>query len=229
MREDRSAIAWYVKLDEPLATTLASRSRLTQVDLRDLAKGADPLMRGARRRLAKVLLAHCAGIHPDEVRISRNAAGAPEVLHPPGWYLSLAGRWPHCLIGVALQPFGVDVEPVEAPGPPEDALTIAERLWLHDRRETEAIKLWVLKEAHAKCLGAASRIAPQEVEVRLEDADAGEEQRGFGNSQGGSTLCRLRRIGGTWQAAALRRATAVLSARRENVPVRVQIDPLHIG
>ena len=30
-------------------------------------------------------------------------------------------------------------------------------------------------------------------------------------------------------AAALRRATGVLSARHDHAPVRVQIDPLHIG
>ena len=42
-------------------------------------------------------------------------------------------------------------------------------------------------------------------------------------------LVRVPRGQGLALAAALRRATAVLSARRENVPVRVQIDPLHIG
>ncbi len=42
-------------------------------------------------------------------------------------------------------------------------------------------------------------------------------------------LVRVPREQGLALAAVLRRATAVLSARRENVPVRVQIDPLHIG
>ncbi|BBX36792.1 primosomal protein N' [Mycolicibacterium mageritense] len=42
-------------------------------------------------------------------------------------------------------------------------------------------------------------------------------------------LVRVPRDGGLALAAALRRATAVLSARRDEEPSRVQIDPLHIG
>ncbi len=42
-------------------------------------------------------------------------------------------------------------------------------------------------------------------------------------------LVRIPRDGGLALAAALRRATAVLSARHDQQPTRVQIDPLHIG
>jgi primosomal protein N' (replication factor Y) len=42
-------------------------------------------------------------------------------------------------------------------------------------------------------------------------------------------LARVPRDGGLALAAALRRATAIQSARHEHQPVRVQIDPLHIG
>lgn len=42
-------------------------------------------------------------------------------------------------------------------------------------------------------------------------------------------LVRVPRAGGLALAAALRRATAVLSARHDQEPSRVQIDPLHIG
>ena len=42
-------------------------------------------------------------------------------------------------------------------------------------------------------------------------------------------LVRVPRDGGLALAAALRRATGVLSARHDQQPVRVQIDPLHIG
>lgn len=42
-------------------------------------------------------------------------------------------------------------------------------------------------------------------------------------------LVRVPREGGLALAAALRRATGVLSARHDNDPARVQIDPLHIG
>jgi primosomal protein N' (replication factor Y) len=42
-------------------------------------------------------------------------------------------------------------------------------------------------------------------------------------------LVRVPRSRGLELAAALRRATGVLSARRDQQPVRVQVDPLHIG
>jgi primosomal protein N' (replication factor Y) len=42
-------------------------------------------------------------------------------------------------------------------------------------------------------------------------------------------LVRTPRDGGLALAGELRRATAVLSARHDQQPVRVQIDPLHIG
>ena len=42
-------------------------------------------------------------------------------------------------------------------------------------------------------------------------------------------LVRVPLDGGLALAAALRRATGVLSARHDQQPVRVQIDPLHIG
>jgi primosomal protein N' (replication factor Y) len=42
-------------------------------------------------------------------------------------------------------------------------------------------------------------------------------------------LVRVARDEGLALAAALRRAAGVLSARHDQPPVRVQIDPLHIG
>ncbi|WP_255361633.1 hypothetical protein [Mycobacterium sp. 852002-51152_SCH6134967] len=42
-------------------------------------------------------------------------------------------------------------------------------------------------------------------------------------------LLRVPRDTGLALSSALRRATAVLSARHDQQPVRVQIDPLHIG
>jgi primosomal protein N' (replication factor Y) len=42
-------------------------------------------------------------------------------------------------------------------------------------------------------------------------------------------LLRVPRDGGLALAAALRRAVGALSAHRDGQPVRIQIDPLHIG
>jgi primosomal protein N' (replication factor Y) len=53
-----------------------------------------------------------------------------------------------------------------------------------------------------------------------------------GTAPGGQVsrmLVRVPRDGGLALASALRRATGVLSARHDHEPVRVQIDPLHIG
>lgn len=57
-------------------------------------------------------------------------------------------------------------------------------------------------------------------------------RRPAGGMDGGPVvrmLVRVPRDGGLALAAALRRATGVLSARHDQPPVRVQIDPLHIG
>jgi primosomal protein N' (replication factor Y) len=43
------------------------------------------------------------------------------------------------------------------------------------------------------------------------------------------TLVRVRRDQGLALAAALRRAVGLTSARHDQKPVRVQIDPMHIG
>ena len=57
-------------------------------------------------------------------------------------------------------------------------------------------------------------------------------RRPAGTDAGADVVRMLVKVGrdqGLALAGALRRATGVLSARRDNVPVRVQIDPLHIG
>ena len=57
-------------------------------------------------------------------------------------------------------------------------------------------------------------------------------RRPAGTDAGADVVRMLVRVGrdqGLGAGSALRRATGVLSARRDNVPVRVQIDPLHIG
>ncbi|AXJ95041.1 MULTISPECIES: 4'-phosphopantetheinyl transferase superfamily protein [unclassified Sphingomonas] len=161
------ALVWRVRLDDPQTMVDAGRATLSAEDLADLATRPDATMRGMRRRLARALLAQLSGVHPDRVSFGRSSAGAPVVIAPAGWRVSVAGRWPHALIGVARGPIGVDIEPAGAAPPPRDAFTTAERAVM---RDDEALARWVAKEAHAKCLGIASRIAAEAIETRLDGA-----------------------------------------------------------
>ncbi|MGV1917625.1 4'-phosphopantetheinyl transferase family protein [Rhizobium sp. 22-785-1] len=163
-------VVWYLRLDEPETERLAGGAMLSAADLQDLAAKPEAGMRALRRRLAKLLLARFSGLHPDEITIGRTGIGAPQVLQPEGWHISLAGRFPHCLIGLSRLPIGVDVEPLDAEPPPEDSFTRTERLALQGVTDTTLITRWTAKEAHAKCLGIASRIDADEMEtVELED------------------------------------------------------------
>lgn len=200
--EDGASVVWYVRLDQPLAAEMAARCRLSAEDLCELAGRPDALMRGVRRRLAKVLLATILHIHPDEVCIARGNAGAPAVLKPKGWHVSLAGQWPHCLVGVARQAIGVDIEPVNGSGPPIDAFTSAERQLLAQHPLSETTPLWVLKEAHAKCHGIASQIEAETIETRLSQYTEERAQSGSVWSPGFRSECTLRKFKGTWQAVA---------------------------
>ncbi|MEH3093435.1 MAG: 4'-phosphopantetheinyl transferase superfamily protein [Agrobacterium cavarae] len=157
-------MVWHLRLDRPEAERLAGGATLSAADLQDLASKPDAGMRALRRRLAKILLARLSGLHPDEI-IGRSALGAPQVLHPQGWHISLAGRFPHCLIGLSRTQIGVDIEPLDAEPPPEDSFTPTEWLALQGATDRTLITRWTAKEAHAKCLGIASRIDAAEMET----------------------------------------------------------------
>jgi phosphopantetheinyl transferase len=156
-------LIWLVRLDDPAVAALARGAALRESDLRDLAGRPQAAMRGLRRQLTRLLLARLAGCHPDRVALRRGAAGEPLVEAPEGWHLSVAGRWPHALIGVARQPLGVDIEPEDALPPPEDALTPEERAALAGAPGAALVARWAAKEAHAKALGIASRIEGGEI------------------------------------------------------------------
>ena len=134
---------------------------------------ADP-GRGRRQPLVAALLARLAGGSVDTVRVARDAAGAPYVLHPTDWHVSLSGRGDHCLIGAARRPIAVDRELVDDEPPLWDMLTDAEAR--HLRRLPAAdqprawLRRWTIKEAHAKLVGTPRRLAPETIDTRLIDA-----------------------------------------------------------
>jgi phosphopantetheinyl transferase len=190
-------LVWRVRLDDPEVAAWARGAALRPEDLRDLAGRPQADMRGVRRQLTRVLLARVAGCHPDAIAFARGEAGEPLVQSPEGWFVSVAGRWPHALIGVARQPLGVDIEPEDAPPPPPDALTQGEREDLAGADDATLVSRWAAKEAHAKALGIASR---------LEGSDIHTWQDGGmlrARSAGGETIIRLRRQDGLVCALAL--------------------------
>ena len=189
-------VVWHLRLDEPKTERLAGGATLSPADRQDLASKPHAGMRALRRRLAKLLLARLSGLHPDEIVIGRTEYGAPQILHPPGWHISFAGRFPNCLIGLSRSPIGVDIEPLDAEPPPEDSFTPTERLVLQGVRDATLITRWTAKEAHAKCLGIASRIDANEMETVA-----------FGDgvrvvSREGETQVCIRMAAGTVQAVA---------------------------
>lgn len=148
-------LAWLTSLGSPEAEAVMGRTTLTSADYADFAGRADGASRLARRRLVKGLVAALAGRHPDEVEIGRSPLGAPLIVGPEGWHVSLGGRWPLLAIAVARQPVGVDVERLDQDPPPDDAFTPEERRRIAGRPSL-ALELWTAKEAHAKRTGRAN-------------------------------------------------------------------------
>ncbi|MEJ8309869.1 4'-phosphopantetheinyl transferase family protein [Agrobacterium larrymoorei] len=189
-------VVWHLRLDSSETETLAGGAALSAADRQDLAAKPEAGMRAFRRRLAKVLLARLTGLHPDEISIGRTEHGAPRVLNPPGWHISLAGRFPHCLIGLSRFPIGVDIEPIDAEPPPEDSFTRSEWLALQGASPDTLVTRWTAKEAHAKCLGIASRIDAAEMETRAVGDGLNVKSRE------GETRASVRQEAGTVQAVA---------------------------
>lgn len=166
-----AVLVWHLRIDDPVMFSAARGAPLRTHDLRDLAPGPHAGFRSIRRQSAKLLLARVAAVHPDDVRIGRSAAGAPLVEAPAGWYISVAGRWPHCLIGVSREPLGVDIETITAEPFPPDIFSPTERAQMVAASRTEQTIRWVAKEAHAKRCGNASTIEPAAITTTLHGTD----------------------------------------------------------
>ncbi|QJU58387.1 4'-phosphopantetheinyl transferase superfamily protein [Sphingomonas sp. AP4-R1] len=199
-----SAVCWYVRLDTIDAERAAARAALSAADLSDFAVLPQAEMRSLRRRLTKALLAQVASTHPDRITIRRCQTGALRVEAPGGWYVSVAGQWPHCLIGLATGPIGVDVEPIDAEPPPSDVFTRREQSDLFGASRVALIRRWLAKEAHAKAVGMASQIDPVEINT-LEVADGL-----IATSAAGQTTCRIHLVDGAVLSLALSFAPTVV-------------------
>lgn len=158
-------VLWYIRLDSPAAEAAARCGHLLDADYREFAKRPDAGMRCMRRRLSRYLIGKVMELHPDSVVFARSANGAPHLKVPEGWFISLAGTWPHCLIGLSRRRIGVDIEPADAPPPPDDCLTQTELAQLRASCDDRALFRWLAKEAHAKRFGVASAVDPREIET----------------------------------------------------------------
>jgi 4'-phosphopantetheinyl transferase len=160
----------------------------TAADLADAATAADGAARLWRRGLARALVAHLAGCHPDHVRFGRSPAGAPLVTAPDGWHISLSGRGAVAVIAASRAPLGVDTERHDGAPPLPDMLTPAEvatvlALPAGDRAATW-LQRWTIKEAVAKLIGHPRDITPESIETRLFGDDGFSARCGDQHAQG---------------------------------------------
>ena len=166
--EDRP-IVWLVSLDDPVVHARAERAPLGAADYAAMAPFHDGGERLVRRRLAKLVLTAAADTAPCDIAIERGRDGGTRVLVPRGWHLGVAARWPDCVIAVASEPIGVDLERVTTEPVPLDLLTVGERRRLAslspDRHAAAFADYWAAKEAHAKWTGAPRSLDPAAIEA----------------------------------------------------------------
>jgi phosphopantetheinyl transferase len=162
-------VCWLTSLSNPATLRAMKRAPLRSIDYQDFIGRSDAPERLARRRLAKLLLGLAAECSASDVIVSRTCLGAPEVLRPEGWHISVAGRWPHLLMGVAQTPLGVDVESTSEKYPSDDWFTSLELAHMGqlqaDEQQRARLRFWCAKEAHAKLTGEASQLEPTEIEI----------------------------------------------------------------
>ncbi len=159
-------VVWHVNRDDRVTPARPSAD-----DLADAAQAADGAGRLWRRGLARALIAHLAGCHPDAVGFDRGAAGAPLVTTPTGWHISLSGRGADAVIAAGRVALGVDGEPLDAATLLPDMLSPEETdhiasLAIGDR-PAQWLRRWTAKEAVAKLIGEPRHIAPHSIETRL--------------------------------------------------------------
>lgn len=171
LARDGAPVIWSVATGSAAATEALASSRADAADLADAAQVRDSGWRLARHCLARVLIARMAGVHPATVCLERTAAGVPRVRSPEGWYLSISGRGNEALIGVAVEPLGVDRETIDGNPPIWDMLTGAEARTLRNLPSADQpldwLRRWTIKEAHAKLIGEPRRIRPEWIETSL--------------------------------------------------------------
>ncbi|HEY6423364.1 MAG TPA: 4'-phosphopantetheinyl transferase superfamily protein [Pseudonocardiaceae bacterium] len=137
----------------------------------------------ASRRLMKAVLAMAPGVNaprvrPSAVRLGADRTGRPYVARGPDAEVSLSHTGDLLVVGVSRRGrIGVDVEeadrPLLATGIDRLACGDSERRWLEGLPEVDRhralVRLWTLKEAHAKALGEGLRVDLHALPFRVEE------------------------------------------------------------
>jgi hypothetical protein len=167
-------VAWSVRLDSDAAAAALAATPHSDRDLADFAAAPDAGNRLLRRRLSRALVARLANVAPGAVLFGRTAEGAPSVLSPKGCHLSVAGRVPLCLICLAGEPVGADVESLDPAPPLWDMLACGEAAEIAALAAGEQPREWLrrcaAKEAHAKRLRYARSADPAAILTRRDGA-----------------------------------------------------------
>lgn len=121
----------------------------------------------ARQRsfsLSRYLLRHaltsCAHVEEADIRLTRARSGRLQLASPDGWHISLSHASGLAAVIVAAAPCGVDIERprlVDVKRIAERYFSAQEQSWLQqhpDTRQADFFRLWTLKEAGVKALGA---------------------------------------------------------------------------
>lgn len=126
--------------------------------------------------LRRHLIADMTGCLPEQVDLGASEGGAPMLLHPAGWSVSLANKNQHTVAALAEQPaaIGVDIEIVrEMDWRPALSITCSdiERTEVltapgeDDAKLRAFFRMWTLKEAALKTTGRGFRAGPKAVET----------------------------------------------------------------
>lgn len=126
--------------------------------------------------LRRQLIASLCGCEPGEVALETGADGAPQLMSPPGWAVSLANKGPLTIVSLAPLPnrIGVDIELIRdiAWRPMlsmicNDAERAATDSALKDETSAPEIffRMWTLKEAVLKSTGQGFRAGPKLIET----------------------------------------------------------------
>ncbi len=129
-------------------------------------------------KVRRALIAGITGCLPEEVSMDTQQDGAPVLLTPPGWTVSLANKDRHTIVALARAPsaIGVDIEIVRTMNwKPALAMISSDA----ERRDVETapgdvesnmrmfFRIWTLKEAALKSTGRGFRAGPKAVETPL--------------------------------------------------------------
>lgn len=126
--------------------------------------------------LRRRLVAEMSGVSGELVTLAASEEGAPLLLHPAGWSVSLANKEAYTVVALAEAPgeIGVDIEVVrEMDWRPALSMTCSDRERAEiDGAQSDPVsnlrafyRMWTLKEAVLKTTGRGFRAGPKAVET----------------------------------------------------------------